>query len=678
MKMPLPTPLLDDRRFQDIVDQAKTLIPQYCPEWTDHNVSDPGVTLIELFAWMTDMLLYRVNQVPDKAYIKFLELIGVQLNPPRAARAPVTFYLSAAQSTQLAIPTGTEVATVRTETSPAIVFTTEADLTIRPPTPIGLFTRNASREGPTAWTVHDLRDLDITGRRISIFPSQPGPRDAFYVGLQADHSYHVLALVLECDEAGGRGVDPKHPPLRWQAWQGGVGRWAACDVEYDGTGGFNWSGEVILHLPQMAQEEFQGLRAYWVRCQLTDAQAGSTGYQVSPALRGLRVEARGGTVGARHAVTVRDEQLGMSDGTPGQHFALLHAPLLSRDPMTDYLSVTAVNGQPEPWTEVTDFGDSTETDQHYTLDSQDGTVTLGPSLLQPDGSVYRFGAVPPRGSALRFTRYQYGGGLAGNVPVGALSVLKSSIPYVSQVVNRAPALGGRDPQSLEDAKLRAPQTLRTRTRAVTADDYEYLARQVPGVARACCLAPGAQPGSAADPRPGQVVVIVLPGDGVSQQSRDPATVQTWIPAERLTFSAELQTAVTAYLDERRPLGITLEVRPPQYIWIGISATLRLPPRSDSALLGAVKQRAEAVLYEYLNPFVGGPRGDGWPFGRELYQSEIYSLLQRVPHVEFVEEVRIRVGEQEGSAAASEAPARLALPRHGVICSDQHHVEVRAN
>ena len=86
--MPLPTPTLDDRHFQDIVDQVKSMIPRYCPEWTDHNVSDPGVTLIELFAWMTDMLLYRVNQAPDKNYIKFLELIGIQLEAPRAARGP--------------------------------------------------------------------------------------------------------------------------------------------------------------------------------------------------------------------------------------------------------------------------------------------------------------------------------------------------------------------------------------------------------------------------------------------------------------------------------------------------------------------------------------------------------------------------------------------------------------
>jgi predicted phage baseplate assembly protein len=105
----LPVPDLDDRRFQDLVDDAKRLVQQRCPEWTDHNVSDPGVTLIETFAWMTDQLLYRLNRVPDRLYIKFLELIGVRLLPPTAARAPVTFWLTASPEETMRIPAGTQV-----------------------------------------------------------------------------------------------------------------------------------------------------------------------------------------------------------------------------------------------------------------------------------------------------------------------------------------------------------------------------------------------------------------------------------------------------------------------------------------------------------------------------------------------------------------------------------------
>ena len=71
--MTLPQPYLDDRRFQDLVDDAKRIVAARCPEWSDHNVSDPGVTLIEAFAFMADELFYRLNRVPDKLYIAFLE-----------------------------------------------------------------------------------------------------------------------------------------------------------------------------------------------------------------------------------------------------------------------------------------------------------------------------------------------------------------------------------------------------------------------------------------------------------------------------------------------------------------------------------------------------------------------------------------------------------------------------
>ena len=72
----IPPPKLDDRTFNDIVDEAISMIPRYAPEWTNHNPSDPGITLIELAAWMTDLLIYRLNQVPDKNYVAFLNLLN--------------------------------------------------------------------------------------------------------------------------------------------------------------------------------------------------------------------------------------------------------------------------------------------------------------------------------------------------------------------------------------------------------------------------------------------------------------------------------------------------------------------------------------------------------------------------------------------------------------------------
>ena len=79
----LPEINLDDRTFQDLVSEARTRIALSCPEWTEHNVSDPGITLIELFAWMTELTIYRLNRVPDKLHVVLLELLG---HPPRSAQ----------------------------------------------------------------------------------------------------------------------------------------------------------------------------------------------------------------------------------------------------------------------------------------------------------------------------------------------------------------------------------------------------------------------------------------------------------------------------------------------------------------------------------------------------------------------------------------------------------------
>src|SRR6476619_2656259 len=130
--MALPVPNLDDRRFQDLVDDAKRLVQRRCPEWSDHNVSDPGVTLIETFAFMTDQLLYRLNQVPDRMYVKFLELIGLRLIAATPAKAPVTFWLSGPAVASVGIPTGTSVATIRSDFDDSIVFSTRDDLQIVP------------------------------------------------------------------------------------------------------------------------------------------------------------------------------------------------------------------------------------------------------------------------------------------------------------------------------------------------------------------------------------------------------------------------------------------------------------------------------------------------------------------------------------------------------------------
>src|SRR6201991_4812537 len=125
--MPLPAPNLDDRRLQDIADEAKRLIPRYCPEWTNHNVSDPGVALIELFAWMSEMVLFRLNQVPDRLYVHFLHMVGIEPFPPSVARTDLTFWLTTVLDTPVIVPANTQATTtagVSGAASDAVVFST--------------------------------------------------------------------------------------------------------------------------------------------------------------------------------------------------------------------------------------------------------------------------------------------------------------------------------------------------------------------------------------------------------------------------------------------------------------------------------------------------------------------------------------------------------------------------
>src|SRR5690242_4722950 len=121
--MRLPEIELDDRRFQDLVNEARMRITRSCPEWTEHNVSDPGVTLIELFAWMTEMVIYRLNRVPDKLHVALLDLLDIQLEPPSAATTNLRFHLSAPADQPVPIPGGeTEVGTIRTASEESVVF----------------------------------------------------------------------------------------------------------------------------------------------------------------------------------------------------------------------------------------------------------------------------------------------------------------------------------------------------------------------------------------------------------------------------------------------------------------------------------------------------------------------------------------------------------------------------
>jgi len=655
--MTLQTPNLDDRKFQDIVREARNKIPLYCPKWTDYNLSDPGITLVELFAWMVDMLLYRLNRVPEKNYIKFMELIGIRLEPPEPATVNVTFRLSAPQPEAVTIPRGTEVATVRTETQEAITFTTNQDMTIILPTLAYALTT------PDDATFDDcmpaLKNPDL---QVSIFQETPEENNALYLGYSESPSAHTLALTIE-SSIEGIGVDPRNPPLAWEFWDGEYEKWSPLRLESDTTGGLNTNGQVILHIPGTStMREVNGQNAFWIRCRAIKPRPKQRPYTTSPKVRSIIPESIGGTVPASHAFRVTGEVLGRSDGAPGQRFLLQNVPVLSRESGETIEVETETEGEYEPWQEVSDFSNSSPDDCHFTCDSVSGEIQFGPTIRQPTGEERQYGRVLPAGRQIRFASYRCGSGVEGNVGEGTITVLKSSIPYLASVTNFEAAKGGTDPEALERAKLRAPQVLRNHTRAVTAEDFEYLALEAsPTIARAKCSSPGATT-EGQSPPPGVVRLLLVPK--VSECNR-------LITSEELELPRRLREEVQAYLDERRLLATRLEITPPEYVPVAVEARIKVKAGRDTRQVAA---DVEKRLYRYINPVCGGPDENGWPFGGGLSLPEIYATIQGTPNADYIEEAKLfpidpTTGERQ------EATTRISISPNSLICSHKHEIIV---
>jgi predicted phage baseplate assembly protein len=295
-------------------------------------------------------------------------------------------------------------------------------------------------------------------------------------------------------------------------------------------------------------------------------------------------------------------------------------------------------------------------------------VVFGPAVREADGTLRHFGAVPAKGAPIRLRAYRTGGGERGNVARGAISVLKSSIPYIATVGNRRPAIGGTDGEDLENAKLRGPLLLRTRQRAVTAEDYENLARAAAGdVARVRCVPADAAtvvaPSGARSE--GGVRVLLVPGVDDGEGGR--------LEFHQLMVGDDTYERVARYLDQRRTIGARVVVQAPDYV--GLTVVTRLRARTDADARD-LERDALAALYGYFHPLRGGVEGTGWPFGRPVVGGEVYVVLQRLAGVELVEEVRLFPADPVERTRQKQVE-RLDIGPHELVFSWGHQVMVQS-
>jgi predicted phage baseplate assembly protein len=634
----LPAPNLDDRRFEELLAELRQLIPTYTPElalgsrdWTDWNESDPGTTLLQLWAHLAETILYRLNRLPDRAYVKFLELVGLRLRPARPATGDLTFtpqpgFSPRPPATGVSVPPGTQVRAQPTGGGELLTFETDlgldlvrAELASVQVTDGGGFIDVTELNGPDGSSFRPLGWTPQPGNALYLGFAPPDPPVSGRVFPPAIRLRAFAPLAPGRTARCAAGAPAPLPPvtLEWEYRRSTADpRWRRLEVYEDGTAALTRGGYLLVAgpaeieaVPELGVVSEPRL---WLRCRLG---AGAYPTNGVPELDFLWPN----TVPAVNLASIRHEVVGESEGHPDQTFQLRKVPM---QPDTLMLEVEQ-NGEFRPWERVDDLLASGPEDCHYAVDGASGTLIFG------DG---RRGRIPLAGNRIVARQYRHGASAAGNLPAGLVSTLAVHLAGVQGVANPRPTVGGADVQRLDDLRRDAPAELRSLRRAVTGEDFVALARQVGTVARARAL-PLAHPDHRNVEVPGAVTVVVVP-DG-TEVAPEP--------------SPELLEEVCRHLDARRTIATELYVVGPRYRRITVLARVEAEsPTGFDLLRLAVVGAIDAVLDPLGRPAPslpgegrrGGARGPGRDFGRDLAPTSLYSVIGGVAGVAAVPHLQI--------------------------------------
>jgi predicted phage baseplate assembly protein len=635
-------PDLDDRTWSDLVSDVVALIPKYAPQWTNQGPGDVGITLVELFAWLVEGLTYRLNQVPDKNYIAFLNLLGITRVPPDPARSFLTF---AATAGPTVVPAGSQAQTAATETQPPVIFETDTDVTILPINLEAALQISKSGSNKYSNLSHYFTTHPAPGSTITIAPSQ-----AVQLCLGFDNpSTQTINLLVQLFQP----LQPGEATVSWQYSTGTVApsSWTALSVPgaADGTGQLTQDGVVAFTVPPdwasqaptswastspASAADVVTSAYYWIGLRVTNLSAANS---LALGLSWILFNA----VSSYSALTIAaPETLGRGDGTSFQVFALANGPLFATPgSATPYAHlVVQVNGV--TWTQVDDF--PAGPGSYYRVDPVQAQITFG--NYDPLANTGH-GTVPQTTDTVVATTYRYvEAGTAGNVGANSIIALTTLVPGISAVTNLFSAYGGSDAEPVAETMRRAPQLLRNRDRAVTADDYQSLALQASSeLATVCCLPPTDAYGSGAygaagygmlDRSAGNVNVIIVPAIGP-----DVSVAPTPTP--------ELVQAVTAYLDSRRDVTALLKVTGPRYLPVDV--TISASPWAAAISSGLISSANDVQVYIeaqidlYLHPVVGGLDGTGWQVGQNVYIADLYKAIMPPENIGFISQLEIEAG-----------------------------------
>jgi predicted phage baseplate assembly protein len=702
--MPIRPPALDDRSFDDLVDELLARIPAHTPEWTNPRLGDPGRTLVELFAWLADTLLYRANLIPERQRLTFLTMLGIQMRPPVAARGLVGLALDETNPTD-----AVSLAPFATVKGP-VSFETRSEVTVLPVTAEAYAKRPLTdREaGDLSEVVEGLRqvyrldDRPVPYVTSPVFAAGAPDPDGFDVVQGAVDGSLWLALLAARpsligavrDTLGGTasqrqqllsvGVVPWiNVPALFEdigarariphVWELSTGREVAGEPEYvtlealDGTEGLTRRGVVRLMLP--AARDI-GAPSNDVRAAL-DAGVGDRPPRLDDPEQAARLVAwlrlRPTTplqslplswVGI-NAVEIDQRQsiagrvVGQSTGAADQPMQL---PGVGVDPATLVLQVEEAERGYQPWQLIDDLATAGRDAAVFALDAEAGTIRFGDGVR---------GRIPDAGRRVRVAFMRAGGGGAGNLPPASLTDVSArdlsgrNVTRKLKVVQPLATDGGDEGETLAEAEQRIPAVFRHRDRAVTEDDFRRLAAAAPGVrvGRVEVLA-RFKPHQRRSGVPGVVSVMVLPFK---------ATPAAPNPRADRPF---LET-IHAHLDARRPIATELYTIGCEYVPLGLAVGVTI---RDGFGHDAVITEVREALRRFLWPLApGGPELTGWPLGRPVREREVEVAVARVAGVSGVLGLNLfeRNGEQwRGTGELALAPWQLPELLSLVVLADR--------
>ncbi len=687
--MALTGPILDDRTFAQLKTELVKRIPVYAPEWTDHNESDPGIALLELFAYLGESLLFRFNQIPEATQVAFLRLLGVRPRPAVSARTLLACTTERPEGVQVLLGSSARAGDVPFETEDEVYVWPLTALAVGKvaapeiPDEAGTSTELSERhrrddalaaQQLPAGTPHlfyevttlgddpgaaDARPLDVSqtldqslwvalvagaaadaaelrGRTIFVgvaFDEQVDPGfDLVALGAGQSNDFRSAGARPDTGPVSGLSTDP--PATLWELWRGpdDAEPLAALAVVGDTTRGLTTTGVVKLALPVDFPTQPRGAVPVGDRTSpppLDDEKVAAT---VVAWLRARRPDDENDAINrvrwvGLNAVSVAQvstavpELLGTGDAEPGQTYRLTQRDVIAG---TVSLEVEEADGW-TPWKEVDTHAGSGPLDRHFAVDPTEGLILFGTRSL-----------VPQLGERIRVTAYRYGGGARGNLPAGAITSLDGAASV--KAFNVLPAQGGSDAASLVDALEAVPGEVHRRDRAVVADDFTELARQVSGVARAETL-PLLHPDTPHENAAGVLSVVVFPTEDLVHPSA---------PLPDLG----LLRRVAAYLDPRRLATTELYVIPPTYRQMVVSVGVHV---RDGYQVDAVRRWVELILRQYLAPLPQyGPDGSGWPLGRAVRRAELEAVCAQVDGVEYIED-ELLLAQVTGGALGAPVP-----------------------